>query len=125
MEKNFFQLNTYNTCLVLTLTVDELDLKNSPKILKEIDIKLAELNHPSLIIDLNNVTYIDSMGISLLVSINKGIHSNGKRMALYCNNESIQQVFDVVQMERYLKLFHTLDESVDYIKKKGDNVVKI
>lgn len=117
------QIETYNACLVIKIIIDELDMKNTPIISKDIDQKLSALNYPSVIIDLNNISYIDSMGISFLVMLNKSLNSKGQKLAILCSNHSINQVFHVIQMEKFLKLFTNINDSSEYVRKKKDTVI--
>lgn len=124
MINEYVKFHTYRSCLVLDIMVHELDLKSTPNISKHVEPKISEMNYPSLIINLDNIAYIDSIGISLLIRLGKQIRTNGNKISIFCDDDSIQQVLEAVNIKSLVKVFDNINESVRYTKSEpGLNVI--
>ena len=69
-----------------------------------------------IIVDMKKVTLIDSAGISTLISATKQIRKNNGDLVLSHVNDSIQNILDIIKIEKFIKIFHTGSDAVQYFR---------
>ena len=69
-----------------------------------------------IIVDMKKVTLIDSAGISTLISATKQIRNNNGDLVLSHVNDSIQSILDIIKIEKFIKIFHTGSDAVQYFR---------
>ncbi len=114
MSDEIVKLIQYNSIYLVEIMIDELDLVKTPSISAKIKELLKNIEKPQIIILLDRLSYIDSTGISYLVMLGRELESLGGKMAVVCKRETILQVFDAVQIEKFIHLFPNIDASEKY-----------
>ena len=104
-----------NSQLIVEILIDEMDLIKIPRIKNEFEDLIENQKLPSIILDLKNVIYIDSIGISFLIMVDKKMKKNEKKVAILCNYEPLIQVFDAVQIKNFLNLFSDINKASKFI----------
>ncbi len=69
-----------------------------------------------LIIDLQNLNYIDSTGIGTLINTAKLLRSKNGDLVLLNVSSTIEEVFQPVNLLNFIKLFNDEQEAQDYLK---------
>lgn len=113
MQK-FYKIINYKGINVVEIQEIKFDLFEIPKISKIIDEDMKKMKYPSCIIDLNKIQHIDSTGFGFLISMKNNIQKHGSESVVVCNIENILHIIQILNMERFLKIFKSLDEAVDY-----------
>jgi anti-sigma B factor antagonist len=90
---------------VLELT-GELDVAGAPRVAKAAAHALAE-NHTDLLIDLCDVTFIDSMGLSVLLTIKRRVMGRGGRLRVACAPGEVTRALEVTRLNLEFDLFAT------------------
>lgn len=93
----------------------ELDLYNAYKV-KTLYAKMAEKGINSIILDLENLDYLDSSGLGSMIYIFSDLKKHDGKMSLCHLNGSPK---DLIQMTRLDKLFliaDTIEESAEQVK---------
>ena len=89
----------------------EIDMHTSPELrrelLKEIDRKI-----PFLIVDLQNVSYIDSSGIATFVEGLKTMRSYGGRLKLVSISDDIMEIFRFSRLDSVFEICGSIDDAV-------------
>ena len=67
----------------------------------------------TLIIDLTQVPYVDSVGLGSLVGAYVSCQKAGKRIALSGANRRVVQLFEITKLDSFLLSFPSLDEAVE------------
>ena len=80
--------------------------------LRECLFELAASGHP-LLVDLDQVTFIDSAGLSVLVGTAKRAAAHGGSLYAACARPKIRKLFRLTGLDRRLPLARTLDEALD------------
>ena len=91
-----------------------IDSENCPKLEAEMDSLLAQ-SPEVVIIDLEGVTYITSMGLSLMVKTEKNIKDKGKTLLVINIPPQIQKVFDVIAALPSMRIFKNIEEADAYL----------
>ncbi len=81
--------------------VGELDLAAAPIV----DGRLRELaddGSPALVVDLREVTFMDSSGLRLILAWDARAHGDGVEFALIRGSDSVQRVFELTRVAERL-----------------------
>ncbi len=63
-----------------------------------------------LLIDLRNLTFMDSSGLGALVLAFKALRSAGKRMVICSINEQVRILFELTGMDKVFEIFPSQEE---------------
>jgi anti-sigma B factor antagonist len=69
-----------------------------------------------LLIDLDELRYIDSSGIGKMINLTKSIRAMKGNIAIARCTASVQEIFKLVQLEKFIKIFNSNDEAINYLK---------
>ncbi|MDX6297773.1 MAG: anti-sigma factor antagonist [Nocardioidaceae bacterium] len=86
----------------------EIDVYTSPK-LRERLVALVTGGAHRLVIDLDDVDFIDSTGLGVLVGILKRIRSRNGSLGLVCSREAILRVFKITGLERVFDIHPSVE----------------
>ena len=71
-------------------------------------VELLEKSKPkSILVDLQDVTFMDSAGLGALVSILKTVRFSGTEFCLCSLSEQVKIIFDLTKMEKVFKVYKT------------------
>ena len=89
----------------------EVDLASSPQ-LRDCLGELTSAGTPRLVIDLEEVGFIDSTGIGVLVGGIKRARSQGGELSLVCTQRRILKVLEITGLTRVFTVYDRLEEAV-------------
>jgi anti-sigma B factor antagonist len=89
----------------------EIDVSQAPK-LREMLFELLEKNDGYLLVNMGEVGYIDSAGLSVLIAANRKAQNLGGKFGLSNPQKPVQQVFKLTRMNKVFQVFPTVDEGV-------------
>lgn len=97
------------------ISVDgELDLSTAPR-LKWMLVDALEGGSCQVVIDLSNVTFMDSTALAVLVGVNRSLEP-GTRLAIVCNREKVLQIFEFSGTEGAFAIYPTLDRALAHAR---------
>ena len=99
---------------ILDLT-GEIDVGQAPK-LRDMLVDLLEKNSGRLLVNMSDVIYIDSAGLSVLIAANRKAQTIGGSFGLSNPQKPVQQVFNLTRMNKVFQIFPTVDEGVTALK---------
>jgi anti-sigma B factor antagonist len=67
-----------------------------------------------LVVDLEQVSFIDSVGLAVLVGAGKRAAAHGGTLQVACALPKIRELVRLTQLDRRIPLFHTLDEALAF-----------
>jgi anti-sigma B factor antagonist len=70
-------------------------------------------NAGTMILDLSNVPYMDSVGLGSLVATYVSCQKSGRRIALSGVNPRVWQLFQITKLEPFFLVFPSLTDAVD------------
>jgi anti-sigma B factor antagonist len=98
----------------------EIDLHSAPQLRAEL-LKAAETVKPRVVIDLSEVTFIDSTGIGVLVGALKRAREKGGALN-FCGIQSrVKRVFEITGLMRALPLFDSRELALKDFGEHGDD----
>ena len=63
-----------------------------------------------LLVDLEEITFMDSSGLGALVSALKSIRNSNGDMVICGANDQVQMLFELTSMTKIFKIYSTIDE---------------
>jgi anti-sigma B factor antagonist len=96
-------------CTTVT-AAGEIDISTVTR-LRERLFEAAASGHP-LVVDLNQVSFIDSVGLALLVGTANRAAAHGGSLRVACARPKIRQLLHLTGLDRRIPLAHTLDEAL-------------
>jgi anti-sigma B factor antagonist len=86
-----------------------LDITNAAQLRRQVnDLVASKPNY--LLVDLQNVVFMDSSGLGALVSALKSMRSIGAEMVLCSPNEQVNMLFELTSMGKIFKIYKSKKE---------------
>jgi len=85
----------------------EIDLHVSPRIAEDLNAMIARKPNP-LIVDLTQVSYVDSSGIAVLIQAMQKVEKYGGKFALAGMQESVRSIFEIARLDQVFRIFPDL-----------------
>ncbi len=101
-----------NDILIITPDVANLDVKYAVEFKEKVIQLITESEANNVVLDLNQVQFIDSAGLGSLLSILRLLHSQGGDLKLARVHRPIKTMFELVAMN---KIFDIHDQTEDAI----------
>ena len=87
-----------------------LDGTQASELRGNIDNKLGLETGKIILIDLRDVTFIDSSGLGALVSALKTVRSKGSKLFICSINDQIRMLFELTSMDRVFEVYNSEKE---------------
>ena len=114
----YYHYYEYRNTGVLEIMNDKLNIFNTAEVLNEFKNLLDRSRLRDMIVDLKNITHVDSVGIGFLIAVKNISVKNKCNILLVCANELVLKVLKITRMENFYKIFKSLDEAVQWINTK-------
>ena len=75
--------------------------------------KLTDAHHYKLLLNLENVGYVNSTAIGAIVAVAQQVRRRKGDLKIYGMKEDIRKVFDMVGASKILEIFETEQEALD------------
>ena len=89
----------------------EIDVYTAP-ILREELATLIDAHHTDLVVDLSDVSFMDSTGLGVLVGALKKIKTVGGDLRLVIDQEKVLKVFRITALTQVFPIYATVDEAL-------------
>jgi anti-sigma B factor antagonist len=97
----------------------EIDLHSAPQLRAEL-LKAVDAAHPKVVIDLAEVTFIDSTGIGVLVGALKRAREKGGALNFCGVQTRVKRVFEITGLMKALPLFDSRELALKAFGEDGD-----
>ncbi|WP_131742427.1 STAS domain-containing protein [Actinomadura roseirufa] len=89
----------------------EIDVFTSPR-LREALLDIIDNGGPHLLVDLGEVTFLDSTGLGVLVGIYHRLRARDGSMSFVGANDRVRRVFHVTQLTKIFVLHPSLEDAI-------------
>lgn len=89
----------------------EIDLHVSPRISASLNAMLNE-KPKQLVVDLSQVSYIDSSGLAVLIEGMQNVAAYGGKFALAGLQESVRPIFEIARLDQVFRIFPDVDAAL-------------
>lgn len=93
-----------------------LDSTRTQELRDRID-QAMEQGSKTLLVDLKEVTFMDSSGLGALVTALKTVRSSGGKLCVCSVNEQVKILFELTSMDRVFEIF---PDQGEFLRKMGD-----
>lgn len=69
-----------------------------------------------IIVDMSSLGYIESSGIGMLINTAKLLRKNEGDIVFINVTEEVEQIFHLVNLQRFIKTYGTLDDAISYLR---------
>ena len=92
----------------------DVDLYSSPQVREKIIAAISK-DEPNLLVDLDNVTYMDSSGVATLVEGLQLTKKNGGKLKLYNLSSATRDVFELSRLDKVFDIYENEQQALDGI----------
>jgi anti-anti-sigma factor len=98
------EVTTQDSSAQVTISLKgELDLSSVGKVQEE--LRRVEADEPPLLVlDLTNLTFLDSTGLRTVVTADERARDNGRRFVIVRGPDAVQRVFAITRLEERLEM---------------------
>lgn len=108
--QSHFQVEVRNSDDATVISVSgELDLASSPALEEELE-RVAQSNAQLVVVDLRNLEFMDSTGLSVLVRAHQRAEENGRRLGLVNGSQQVQRLLTLTGVADRLALTDVPEE---------------
>lgn len=109
-----YSIDKQDRYAIMTLDVDNLNSIVAPDLKSEFVIFRNE-GIPNFILDLTNVKYIDSSGLSAILTGNRLWKGIGTFIVTGVQHVAVKKLIEISRLDTILAVIPTVSESVDYL----------
>ena len=91
-------------------------LEETAKLKESVEVFVEDANLKGIIMNCENVNFIDSSGLGLIVSIYKTLLKRERKFALTSLNERTKEIFILTKLDKILTLTETDEDAVNVLK---------
>ncbi len=100
---------------VLSISEKNLNSIVAPELKSEL-VVLANEGIESLIVDLGNVEYVDSSGLSAILTANRLWKQQGTFVLTGLTHPNVKKLIEISRLDTVLTLIPTVEESIEFVK---------
>ena len=108
---------------LIILIAGEIDHHTSQELRRQTESALEQMGGKNIIVGFQEVTFMDSSGIGVMIGRYKQIQSLGGRIAIACPNEKIEEIIHLSGLSRLLPSFPSLNEAIAYTEGRESDAV--
>ena len=97
--------------MVVVELTGEIDLHHTPEVHKAL-VAVCQEKPARLVINLKEVSYIDSSGIGTLVEVFRRVNGYQGELSLCCLNERVYGVFEITKLDHFFKICESEAEAL-------------
>ncbi|MBI4579261.1 MAG: STAS domain-containing protein [Planctomycetes bacterium] len=96
---------------IVVVLAGAVDLHHTPQVHKAL-VGACEERPRQLVVNLTEVSYMDSSGIGTLVEVFRRVNAYKGGLALCGLNERVRSVFEITKLDKFFKIFATESEAM-------------
>jgi len=89
----------------------EIDVYTAPKLREQI-VQLVDEGHYHLVVDMEQVEFLDSTGLGVLVGGLKRVRAHDGSLRLVCTQERILKIFRITGLTKVFGIHDSVDEAI-------------
>lgn len=108
---------------LIILIQGEIDHHTAKEVRRQTESALLQLGGRNIIFGFEDVSFMDSSGIGMLIGRYKQLQAIGGRIAISCANEAIMELISLSGLTKILPVFETLEDALSYTEGRESNAV--
>lgn len=129
--KRILMLNKYikytkrDNFLLVEILVSQFNLFEKSFIAQNIQRLLDKCDYPDVIFNLKSINFMDSIGIGFLISIKNTFNEKKKEMLVVTDNSKVLDVFASIKVNRFFKIFKTIEEAENHLCRQINSNIRV
>lgn len=119
MELNFKKKNK----TIIILIKGEIDHHTTKELRRQTESALSQMGGRNIIFGFEEVSFMDSSGIGMLIGRYKDLRAVDGRIAILCANEKVIEMIRLSGLTTIFPVFNTLEEALSYTEGRNDHAV--
>ncbi|HLU93492.1 MAG TPA: STAS domain-containing protein [Membranihabitans sp.] len=109
-----YSVNKDDIYTVLKLEENQINSLNAPHLKSELVFFHNEgVEH--MILDIENIEYVDSSGLSAILTGHRLWRDSGLFILAHAKHPAVQRLIEISKLDKILVIIPTLDEAIDYV----------
>jgi anti-sigma B factor antagonist len=92
----------------------EIDLNEKPNVTARLD-PLIEKQSPAIVVDLSEVSYVDSSGLAIFIDALQRIQRYGGKLVLAGLQSNVAMVFQIARLDKIFLIFDDRESAVNAV----------
>jgi anti-sigma B factor antagonist len=109
-----FSIDKQEKYAVLSLMEDNLNSLIAPQLKADFMVFHAE-GIPNFILDISNVKFVDSSGLSAILTAKRLWDEDGSFVLTGVNSPSVKKLIEISKLDSAFTIIPTVEESIDYV----------
>jgi len=117
-DEGIIAIQAHDEVVLAVVLKSALDEKAAKQL--ELEVSAAAAARPGLpvVLDLAKVRFVPSVALGALVTLRKGLHFEGRALALLNVARQVRQVLSVARLDQLVAVYDTLDEALAHLRRK-------
>ena len=95
----------------MVVPAGEVDLQRAPGLYQEL-MTVCREKPPRLVIDLREVSYMDSSGVSTLVEVFRSVNAYGGTLVLLSPTDRVRGMFQIAKLDQFFTIMDSEEEAL-------------
>ncbi|GAB4235186.1 MAG: hypothetical protein Tsb0034_09220 [Ekhidna sp.] len=108
-----FKVDNYENYSIATISEEKVDSTLSPELKSEF-MKIAQDGVKNLIVNMGDVKYVDSSGLSALLVGNRSFTEEGA-FVLFNVSDHVKKLISISQLDKVMTVVPTQEEAADFV----------
>lgn len=104
--------------IVVMVISGPMDVATTPG-LRDSLVRLIDEGHHRLVLDLNGVDFVDSIGLGAIVGLVHRLRPHDGSLAMAAPSAQVRNIFQITQLVRVIALYDTTDAAVSAVRNGG------
>ncbi len=109
-----YTINEENNIQVLTISGELIDKNQASDLMRAID-ELLEQGKNKLVIDIENLKYMNSSGLNVLIQLLTKTRTNGGESVIFNVNKKINELLVITKLNTLFKIVDTKAEAIELL----------
>ncbi len=101
---------------VVEIRKSALDIYNYSVLFRELIKAISDSGMSQVVLDLNQVNAVDSVGFGLLARFRDTARQHGVNVAVVCTNSNILKILELLNMEEAIRTHGSVDEAMNHLE---------
>ncbi len=97
---------------VVEIQKDALDIYSYPEMSRELIRAISNSGITRVVLDLNRVNTVDSVGVGLLAGFREAARERGVNVAVACSNAGISKILELLNMKEAVNAHGSVNEAI-------------
>ncbi len=110
-QSTFINIDRPEQGVVVLVPTADIDMSRSPELRTTIRQEMGSSVH-KMVIDLEDVHYMDSSGLATLVEAMRNASKSDTKLVICCMNQKVSAIFEIARLDSFFSIVSSRDEAI-------------